>query len=313
MRERVLVIGASGFLGKAVCVRLSELGYRLTGLSRSPKPENLGNVELDWVQADAADLKAVARTCHGQSAVIYLASGASPARADTEPYMDFTSGPALALVALEACRMQSVNRFIFASSGGTIYGKASEVPTNENYQPRPEGIYGLGKLTIEHYMELFQKLYGMKCVSLRIANPFGPGQKMAGGQGVIAYALNSAMSGEPFNIFGDGEHIRDFVYITDVANAFHECLKYDGNVPAFNVGSGVGVSINAVIKMIDRCLGGSGLQINRLPPRAVDVPVSLLDTRLILAETGWRPLVNIEDGLKATVEYVRGGTRRPDR
>jgi UDP-glucose 4-epimerase len=310
MSLKVLVIGAGGFLGKAVCSKLIASGYDVTGLGRSGPPESADLSRLSWIQSDAGDVDAIHRACADQFAVIHLASGASPAFADANPYKDFASGPALALVALEASRKQSVKRFLFSSSGGTIYGRTTKVPTGETYQPSPQGIYGLGKYVTEQYMGVFSRLYGMKCISLRIANPYGPGQKTGAGQGVIAHALNAAFTGQTFSIFGDGENIRDFIYISDVANAFAACLTYNGHTAAFNVGSGLGISINSIVAQIDTCMGGGALNVTRLPARAVDVPVSLLDIGLITRETGWVPIVSVEDGLTETIRHMKTNMHR---
>lgn len=305
MTASILVTGAGGLLGQAVCNNLAQLGYSVYALGRSARPAGLASTAVTWICGDAGDPETMFSACEAKSAVIHLASTASPALADSNPREDFLNGPALSMTVLDACRQQSVDRFIFASSGGTIYGHAAKVPTSEGEPLHPKGIYGIGKSVTEQYMAAFERLYGLKCFSLRISNIFGPGQRTAGGQGVIAYALAAALSGQPFTIFGDGENIRDFIYVSDAAVAFAACLAYSGTERVFNVGSGIGVSINAIVDLIDECMSAGKIRRIYQPSRAVDVPISLLDITRIGQELGWKPEVDIRQGIRMTVEALK--------
>lgn len=306
---RVLITGAGGFLGAHICRKLLGLGYEVYGLGRSVVPRQLEASGVRWLQGDMSDLVFLAAACEGKDTVIHLASSGSPANANVEPFNDFIHGPTLTVALLEACRVKSVPRVIFASSGGTIYGTPDVVPTPEVSPAKPIGIYGTGKHVSEIYLRAFESLYGIECLSLRISNPFGPGQNPMGAQGVVAYALTAALSGKPFTIYGDGENIRDLVYVDDVSEAFASCLSYKGAERTFNVGSGNGVTINQVIMLIDHYLGTESVPKVHKSPRAVDVRTSILDISRSIQELGWSPKVTIEDGLRRTIDYLRNSMK----
>ena len=209
------------------------------------------------------------------------------------------------ILLLEQCRAARVRKVVFASSGGTVYGIPSVVPTPEGAGTAPISAYGINKLMIERYLELFRHLYGLDYHVLRIANPYGAGQSPFKRQGVVAAMLHRALSGFAIELWGTGEVTRDFIHVDDVSSAFMAAARYDGPHRTMNVGSGQGRSLKQLVADVRAVLRHPSLEVVRKGARAADVPVSILDTGLIRGETGWRPRVDWLDGLAGTAGWMR--------
>lgn len=299
--KEVLVTGAGGFLGRYVANALAKSGYRVSGVGRSHAPSHLDE-SVSWIQGDAQNPEFMKDAVAGKSVVVHLAGHGAPALSNQMPLDSFVSGPMMSLIAMEACRVNSVDRLIFASSGGTVYGPTDIVPTPESHPSSGFGIYAVGKQVSEVYLKEFERLYGVRGFSLRIANPFGSGQIAAGGQGLIAYALDSVKNRAPFTVYGDGENIRDLIYVEDVANAFVACASYTGDERVFNIGSGSGVSIKTTLNVIDEFLHPYRIERTFVKARGVDLPKSILDVTKAKLELKWHPQTSFSEGVRRTVD-----------
>ena len=198
---------------------------------------------------------------------------------------------------------------IFSSSGGTVYGKLSQIPATETHELDPITAYGATKVAAEQYLRLYRHLYGVDVRIARIANPYGAGQSTSSPQGVIAATIASALRNQPVTIWGDGTIVRDFIYISDVVSglialsrAESECLPYS----EFNIGTGDGSSIRDVVRTLDAIIGTS-VMVKYETGRAYDVPVSVLDVSRAATVLSWRPEVSLVEGMGRTVEALKGG------
>ena len=299
--KEVLVTGAGGFLGRYVANALARSGYHVSGVGRSPDAPSYLDASVVWIQGDASDPEFMKDVAAGKSVVAHLAGHGAPALSNQMPFESFVNGPLMSLAVLEGCRVNNVERLIFASSGGTIYGPTNVVPTPEDHPSSGVGIYSVGKQVSEIYLKEFERLYGVKGFSLRIANPFGSGQIAAGGQGLIAYALDSVKNSAPFTVYGDGENIRDLVYVEDVADAFVAAANYTGDERIFNIGSGSGVSIKATLDVLDEHLKPYRIERTFAEARGVDIPKSILDVTKAHDELKWHPKTTFSEGIKRTV------------
>lgn len=300
---RCLVLGARGFLGQVLAAALRRAGAEVQGFDRGPAPGQLAG--LGWTVASLEDDAALASALRGQEAVFHLVGGSLPHTSNRDPAADVAVQVLPSLRLLELCRSANVRRVVFASSGGTVYGTSSVVPTPEDAPTAPISAYGVNKLMIERFLHLYQYLHGLQYQVLRIANPYGPGQSPFRPQGVVAVMLHAALRGEPLEIWGAGEVVRDFVHVDDVAAAFLAAAMYDGPHRVMNVGSSHGRSLNDVLADVMATVGRPDLAVIRKPARAADVPVSILDTALIRQETGWRPKVEWHAGLAGTAAWLR--------
>ncbi len=301
---RCLVLGAGGFLGHALCAALQEHGavIHAYGRSLSAAPPGGG---ASWTEATFEDGPALAAALRGQEVVFHLLSSSLPESSNRDPAADVVAQVVPSILLLEQCRGAGVRKVVFASSGGTVYGIPAVVPTPEGAGTAPITAYGVNKLMIEHYLELFRHLHGLDYHVLRIANPYGPGQSPFKKQGVVAAMLHRALSGAALELWGTGEVTRDFIHVDDVSSAFMAAARYDGPYRTMNVGSGQGRSLNQLVADVRGVLGRPALEVVRKGGRAADVPVSVLDTRLIRGETDWRPGVQWLDGLAGTAGWMR--------
>jgi UDP-glucose 4-epimerase len=193
---------------------------------------------------------------------------------------------------------------VFASSGGTVYGRAQEIPTPETAPTDPICAYGISKLAIEKYLALFEHLHGLDFRVLRITNPFGPFQVALKNQGVIAALIARALRDEPVEIWGDGTVVRDFVFVEDVVDALVAAATDQSGERVFNIGGGRGRSLREIIGSIERQMGKT-LRLEWKPGRPLDVPVSVVAIDRAAGSLGWVPNTSFETGLERTIEWAK--------
>lgn len=298
-----LVFGATGFIGWNLCRGLVAQGARIRAVAhRTLSDEQRQGPGIDWIRGSLLDRDFVSRAVAGQSLVFHLVSSSSPGSYNTNPSADLQENVAPTLQLAELSLVAGVERIVFASSGGTVYGVGRESVLTEASATNPISAYGVGKLATEKYLEIFWRHLGLKSSILRISNPYGPYQNAAKGQGLIGKIMNCALQGEAMTVWGDGSIVRDFIYIDDVVSALVAVTCYDGAEQVFNVGSGIGASVNDIIAAVERTTG-LNVAVDYQPGRAADVPMNILDTTLIRTRLGWSPRVSLEDGLRLTYQW----------
>jgi UDP-glucose 4-epimerase len=301
-----LVLGAGGFIGKALCERLCENGARVRALVRRSPPTLPSHLPITWTKGDFTDRSILSNIVRRQDFVFHLAYDSIPETSNINPTADLLRNVGPTLNLLDLCCVEGVSKVIFASSGGTVYGIAQpELVINEDAPTNPISAYGVTKLTIEKYLALYKRLHNLDYHVLRISNPYGPGQSPHRRQGLVATILHRALTRQTLEIWGDGEIVRDYLHIRDVATAFLYASQYKGDFRVMNVGSGVGLSVNRVIKDIEVTLGNTAIARRYVPGRVGDVPRNVLDIALIARETGWRPEISWTEGLLETASWMR--------
>jgi UDP-glucose 4-epimerase len=146
-------------------------------------------------------------------------------------------------------------------------------------------------------------MHGIKSITLRVANPYGERQRIETAQGAVGVFLHNAMNSLPIDIWGDGNVIRDYIHVSDVAAAFVKALEYDGSQKVFNISSGVGISLNQLIDTLEKSLG-KPIARRYLPSRPFDIPVSILSNELAQKELKWMPLISMQDGITRTAVWM---------
>ncbi len=305
--QNVALVGASGFIGSHLVDALLQIGCNVSALSRHMpgliSPASQLNPLLQCHSFDIRDEEKLDSFICGSDIVIHLASSSLPHNSNKFPHDDVNSNLIGSLNLLEAVRKNHVSKFIFLSSGGTVYGQPFHVPISENHPTDPICSYGITKLAIEKYTTLYSNLYNFKSVILRLANPFGERQRLNSSQGVIPVFLNKAMQNIPLEIWGDGSVVRDFLYVSDAIRAILLACNYEGNHSLFNIGSGEGLSINDLIKLIENLLGRD-IKVIYKDSRSCDVPTNVLSIERAKNHLLWSPEVTPSNGLKLLYQYL---------
>lgn len=302
---KVLVTGGAGFIGSHVADRLLGDGHDVVIL------DDLSTGHVEHLQANARfyqmdlmspwidELFRIERP----EAVVHQAAQASVRRSVEDPVFDAGVNVLGTATLLQASVRHRVRRFLFASTGGALYGDAGVTPTPEDYPTLPVSPYGAAKLSAEVYLRTFNALHGLSYAALRYANVYGPRQDPHGEAGVVAIFTRRLLSGETTRINGDGKQTRDFVYVGDVAEANALALTSD-TVGSFNVGTGIETDVNTIFQMLRR-LTGSNQPEEHGPPLAGEQRRSVVDARKLEKMLGWRPKTSLDAGLDATVRYFR--------
>ncbi|WP_083213538.1 MULTISPECIES: NAD-dependent epimerase/dehydratase family protein [unclassified Ensifer] len=296
---RFLIFGGGGFIGGHVVAQLLQYGAKVRVFDRSPP--QIDHPNLEWTIGSVDRIELLQPLTRGVDFAAYLVSGGVPADG-AQIESQLRENILLPLELARACDASGVKRFVFASSGGTVYGMDSDVPIRENHPCWPKNAYGISKLACEHYLRLLGNTSDMATISLRISNPYGERQVARGGQGFIAAAMEHVLAGRPLVIWGDGSAVRDFIYVGDVAKAIISACLYQGTEPVMNVGSGAGISLVGVLDEMNRSLGIRPKTLFE-PQRKVDVRMNVLDTRLAAELLGWKPAVSLSQGLNITYAW----------
>ncbi|MFW5450514.1 MAG: NAD-dependent epimerase/dehydratase family protein [Methylophagaceae bacterium] len=303
--KRCIVLGAGGFIGTNLCRSLIGKVDTLRAFGRRQSfPEVLVDKSIEWIPGDFSEPSTVSAAISGCDIVFHLVTSTTPASSNVNKINDIQSNVIATLNLLDACKEEGVERVVFVSSGGTVYGIPECIPTPENALLNPISAYGVSKLTIEKYLALYEHLYGLEYRVLRVSNPYGKYQTALRNQGVIAAFLRKALERKPIDIWGDGSIIRDYIYVDDVIRAFESVAVHDGKQRVFNIGSGEGKSINTIINAIND-LTGNELDIRYSEGRSVDVPHSVLDISLARSDLAWMPQTDFLEGLQRTMDWLK--------
>lgn len=298
--KRCLVLGGRGFIGSHLVDALLRQGYVVRCFDRPnviPLGDtHLGNPNFELYEGDFASEADIAAALVDCDICYHLVSTTLPKTSNADPVFDIQSNLLNTVDLLTYAVKSGLKKIIFVSSGGTVYGEPLQVPIPETHPTDPVCSYGITKLAIEKYLGLFHRLYGLDYTVLRLANPFGEGQRIHSSQGAVAVFLGKVLRGEPIEIWGDGSIVRDYVYIADVVNALMLSIKQSTEEHVFNIGSGHGHSLNDVLDLIEKVTGLSAERRYALG-RAFDVPVSVLNIARAREFLGWSPQVDFESGL----------------
>jgi UDP-glucose 4-epimerase len=293
---RAIVTGGAGFIGSHVVEALLARGddvLVLDDLSRG-KRENVPGAQVEVV-----DIREPLEThFEGAEVCFHLAAQVDVRVAVDRPEHDAQVNVLGTVNVLEAARRHGT-QVVFASTGGAIYGEA-DGPAREDAPREPLSPYGVSKLAGEEYLAAYNRLYDAGHVSLRYANVYGPRQDPHGEAGVVAIFLGRLKAGEPATIFGDGRQTRDYVYAGDVAQA---TLAAAGRRGVFNVGTGIETSVGELYELC-RGVAGSELEAEHVDARLGELERSVLDASRAERELGWRPEVDLEEGLRLTWESL---------
>lgn len=312
---KVLITGGAGFIGSHIAEQCILAGHEVVAIDdlSSGKVENLPDGAL-FRKIDISDSQAIQGIFNEvkPDCVIHQAAQISVSRSVREPDHDAMINIIGLINTLKASVEQKVRSFVFASSGGVLYGDVYS-PADENTPAMPVSPYGISKLTGEYYLKFFSREFGLRTVALRYANVYGPRQDPHGEAGVVAIFLQKMLATKEPVINGDGKYVRDYVFVKDVARANLLAMSSERTgFSAYNVGTGIGTDVNDLEKGLREKLlqvmehKGHTLSIPKVlygPHRAGDLRSSLLDCAKINRELGWSPTVGLDEGFLRTAEW----------
>lgn len=264
---------------------------------------------IEVVRGDFLNEKDLEIAVAGIDVVIHLISTTLPSSSNLNPVYDVETNILGTVRLLSMARRLGVQRFVFASSGGTVYGIPKSIPIGENHPTDPICSYGIGKLAVEKYMQLFQRLHGLECVALRISNPFGERQNPASGVGAVTTFLAKLLANETITIWGNGLVRRDYFYVGDLVDAFSAVVERPLVSPTYNISSGIARSLLEIIEVAEAVTGRKAT-VNFVEGRNLDVPVNCLDSTRAKAELDWRCSVPFESAVGRTWDWLQKNAGR---
>lgn len=316
--RRTLVTGGLGFIGSNLALRLAELGAQVI-LVDSMLPEyggNLFNVEplkdhprVHLNFADIRDEYAMQYLVRGQDYIFNLAGQVSHIDSMRDPYADMEINCRAQLSLLEACRKGNPEVKVLYASTRQIYGRPDYVPIDERHLLKPTDVNGINKMAGERYHVVYHDVYGIRTVSLRLTNTYGPRMLIRHNrQTALGWFVKQALDGEEIEIWGDGRQLRDYTYVDDAVEAFLLAAAHEtANGGIYNLGGARPVSHLELIQLLIRIAGMGSYRLRPFPPERAVIDIGSVYTDYTLArETlGWEPRVDIEEGLARTVDYFR--------
>lgn len=298
MKNNVLVIGGNGFIGKNLCAYLNKIGKRVTSFDLTLPKHREENIQ--YVSGDFFHIDTLKKLIKNQDIIFHCISTINPTNSVTD-YMRGYEKDFIQTIRLFDLIKETSAKVIFLSSGGTVYGDVMEMPISENTVCNPKNHYGNLKLCIENFIRTYNKVNHQKHLIARISNPYGPGQDSNKGVGFIDAVIRKAICKETIEVWGDGEIVRDYIYIDDVCKMLYALAEHDGEEEVFNLSSNQGVTQNKVIAIVREHI--QDLKVEYRSFRAIDAKKIVLCNqriRKIMPDE----LTNIEEGIHRYLSYL---------
>ena len=294
-------------MGRHLGSRLLREGHHVRCFSRSEGVHSDGIINgacthqlIDF--RDQVDFRPLIDGC---DTVIQLISTRIPSSSNADPIADVTENLIPMLRLFKAMPECGIKKFIFPSSGGTVYGNPRYQPIDEEHPTNPIVSYGATKLAIEKFAHAHLGSQDIKTTILRISNPYGPGFSIGSPQGAIGSFLHQAINNSPITIWGDGNVVRDYIYIDDVMESFLAALRYNGPETIFNISTGRGHSLLDIVKEIEIAIERP-VVLNFREGRAFDVSSNILSNNRACTQLNWHPDTSLQTGLVHTATWLKG-------
>ena len=306
--KKILILGGAGFIGTNLCIELAkESTNRITVIDQevlyfaninSLSLPNVKTLEIKFnCQTDYINL------IRDYDIVYHLVSTTNPSNSNLRIAKEIEDNVSVSSLIFEACISNNIEKVVFISSGGTVYGKEVECPIKEDATTNPICSYGIQKLAIEKLLYLYRHTNNLNYNIVRLANPYGPYQRPNGILGALTTFIYKTLKKEPITIFGDGNTVRDYIYITDTIKAIINITKQETKHNIYNIGTGRGISLNNLLYEIS-----NSLQIKQIlcyqQARKVDVPINYLNTSRYEEEFGKIETTTLEDGIINTANFL---------
>ena len=302
---KILVTGGAGFIGSWVADSYIGNGHEVLILDdlSSGRLENV-NAKAAFVKGDIRDRGLIKSVMDDfkPDVVNHHAAQIDVRKSVEDPAFDAEVNIIGSITLLENSVKHGVKKFVFASTGGAIYGEPEDIPADESTPPMPISAYGTSKYAVEKYLEYYRHIYSLDFVALRYANVYGPRQNPHGEAGVVAIFCSRILSGRTCLIYGDGSQTRDYIYVGDVARA--NVLALDSKSGSYNIGTGVETSVNELVSELG-VASGQVFNTDHAEARAGEVQRISLGADLAEEVLGWEPRVFLDEGIRNTWEWFR--------
>ena len=313
-RMPVLVIGGLGFIGSNLTRRLVSLGARVSVLTPSRERHaalvsELESHGVDIIEGDLRDHSLVSRLVAGQSVVFNLSGQSGALRSMEEPWSDLDVNCRGTLVLLDALRHVNPTAKVIAVGSRLEYGRPESMPADELAMGEPLSVHAIHKRTVEQYLRLYRRLFGLRFAIARVTNPYGPGQPAGRtAYGIINRFIHLAIADQTLTLYGDGRQLRDYIHVDDVVSALLALAASpasDGG--AYNVASGTGTAMADLAAMVIDIAGAGRIAHVEWPPLAAQVEAGdfVASIARIGRDIGWAPAIALRDGLSRTVSFYR--------
>ena len=314
--QKVLVLGGLGFFGSNIVHKCVGLGAEVTVFDAMIEPYgfNLANLKgiekkVGLLKQDMRNFGDLSKAVKEKDLIFNCAGQVSHVDSMKEPFLDIELNIVANLNLLEACRKFNGNAKIVYAGTRAQVGKAEYTPIDEKHPTNPVDVYGIDKLTAEKYLLLYSSAYGIKGVSIRSTNGFGPRHQMKHGlYGILNWFIRLALEGKTISVYGTGEQLRDYLYIDDIVNAMVSCGQSEkANGQIYNVSSGKGIKFIEMVKKIIEFSGKGKYELKPFPEerKMIETGDVVLSYKKINRELGWEPLTSFDDGLKKTIDFYK--------
>lgn len=308
---RALVTGGAGFIGSTLVDRLLHDGHDVTvvdDLSRGTAANltdaaDTGRLTMRELSVNDPALAGVVAEA-APEVVFHLAAQIDVRSSVTDPFDDANRNVLGTIAVAEAARRAGVRKVVLASSGGSIYGSPEGLPVDEAAPLNPKAPYAASKIAAEVYLNTYRALYGLDCTHLAPANVYGPRQNPHGTAGVVAIFANAMLSGRPTTVFGGGGNTRDYVYVGDAVSAFIAAAGAVGGGERYNIGTGVQTTDRELHTLVAHAANAEDEPVFA-PARFGDLRVSALNATKAAIDLGWRPVTDLTEGIRRTVDFFR--------
>lgn len=302
---KCFIFGGSGFLGKNLIEALIKNNNEVKSFDRNfpvfIDESNIDKGKLTTILGEFNSSTDFEELIKGQDVIFHLISATIPGSREDFYQFELTNNVLPTIRLIEAC-IKNNSRLVFISSGGTVYGKKEPYPIQENAETNPICHYGVQKLMIEKYIYLYSYSHDLNCKIIRLANPYGPYQIPNSGQGVLTTFVYNTIYNKKNIIMGDGNAVRDYIYIEDAIRGVLNIAGDNSSNIIFNLGSGVGINLNQLVKIIEKVIG-KVCMVDYMNGRQVDVPYNVLNISRYIDVFQEKPSISIEDGIKKLEQF----------
>ncbi|MCK6404947.1 MAG: NAD-dependent epimerase/dehydratase family protein [Rhodocyclaceae bacterium] len=306
-RCTTLIVGGGGFIGSHLVALLAARGSRnIIVAGRRPHPRFPLATGARYVNGDINDAGVLRGLLDQCDEVIDLAYATVPKTSFDDPVLDVLSNLPTSVALLRESARSNLRRFILVSSGGTVYGKANNLPISESHPTNPISPYGITKLALEKYAQMYRCLEGLPAIIVRPSNAYGIHQLGKLSQGFVGASIHATLQGEEVRLFGQQGTTRDYIFVTDLAEGINAALEHGIVGETYNIGTGIGLNNREVLDLLDSVARPSGYSVRTqvLPERAFDVPANVLSSARLTSVSGWLPRTTFEEGIRLTWQWA---------